>query len=526
MDSSSDLYLKPIYRQSPSGPARLVPAPLRQHFRLALSVAMILFILSAIYSVTAYVPTYSSAASVVIKNSPLTTNYLTTDNYATSTSSLANPVLNTMELLKGKTIGKALWEQMLVKHPEELKKMKLETMSEWLGLFGDGKSFIKARNIPGTDVIYLNFRWSSPQIAQEGMGIVLKAFMQASQEQNQSEHRQRAEYMTRQANDLKRRLFTIREEVALFKRTHDIYNLESTLTTLEQNRSALEQSTRAASADAQNYGSQLSAYESTLGMNTKKAVAAAAIGRSSTLSPMYNKLYEMTAERNSLRARYTPEHLKIKQLDSQISQVRQDIQSETVRNGVISSPAAAGDTKTVDGTAVIADETRGVAVTNMLEVQARFKGAKAQSAQLRSSLSTLESKIRDLPAAEAKLMNLKQDENSISTALDVLEQKSLEAKMREMQTLSNVFPLTEPSDPGSSQFPNRNQLMILGLLIGIATGVATAFGADYLGRIQKFDGEDNSDELNPNLALKELVLANQQQAEPQRRSVVANGMHE
>jgi uncharacterized protein involved in exopolysaccharide biosynthesis len=511
MDSSSK------YKKT-SGLSQIIPQPIQQHSKLALSVMIAIFALTSVYSMTAYKPKYNSAASVVIKNSPMTSSYLTNETYATTTSSLSNPILNTMELLKSDTVARTVWQDVLIKHPTELQKLKLKTLDQWRGRFGDGKSFIKAKNIPGTDVIYLGFNWSDPSIAQEGMAAVLKAFMQASLEQNQSEHHQRFLYLTKQAADLKKRLFAIRENIALFKKTHDIYNLDSSMTTYEQHRSALDQSTRAAGAEAQNYENQLSAYESSLGMSPKRAVAAAALGRSSTLSQMFNKLYELTAERTSLQERYTPEHVKIKQLDSQISQMKKDIQTETARNGLTAKVNPTGDKK-VDDASVIADETRGVAVTNMLEVQARFKGAKAQSAQLSRSLAQLESKMRQLPEAEATLMNLKQEETSMSNALDVLEQKALEAKMREMQTLSNVFPLANPSLPGSPQFPNRIQLMILGVAFGALGGIALAYMVYYLQQRQNRDEAEHQriQSARSNASLEELLAADYQNSDVQQK---------
>lgn len=455
----------------------LLPEAIRRNKKLIISVTLVVSILTGAYGALVYTPKYSSSASVVIKDSALTAKYLTNDLYSTTTSQTANPVLNTMELLKSDHVRNALWDEVIAKLPAERNRIGIQDRTQWELFFGDGRKFIKARNIPGTDVIDLSFQWPTAPIAQQGLETVLDAFRQASLEQNQAEHRQRYVYLGNQAGELKRDLAAVREHIAAYKRTHRIYDLNAALMNYERIHSDLDNASLASRAEAQNYHSQLSAYQKSLGMNARNAVKAVAIGRSTTLSQLYEKLYKLSGEKNAMLPRYTEEHPKVKQLESQITQTRRDIHSEIARNGITAGLTAKVDSRTP---AAIADETRSGAVKDMLDAEAKYKGSQAQSAQLRNALSDLEAKMERMPQAEATLSNLKQEESSLGKALDALEEKRLEARMREAQTLSNVFVLSKPTLPANPQFPDRLQLMLLGVMAGLASGVSLAHARHWL----------------------------------------------
>ncbi len=468
------------------------PLTVVAHKKLIASFSIIIFVLISSYSLLCYTPQYTSQASVVIKDSALTAKYLSNDTYSTTTAVSANSVLNTMELLKSDLIAESVWRNVISKHPEEMKHLHINTLSAWKNQFGSGKAFIAAKNVPGTDVIYLSFKWRNAKIAKEGLESVLIAFQEASLKQNQAEHHQRYVYLKKQSDELQRQLTNLREQIAIYKKENKVYNIESTLSQYELNRGQIDNSFKMTQAEANNYRQQFAAYESSLGMNTKKAVAAVAIGRSSTLSALYAKRYELVEQKHANQTRYTSENPKMKQIDSELAQIDQNINDEIAKSGL----GLKTDTKNI---AIIADEARSQAVQDMLIAKARFEGAEAQTIGLRKSLGEIEAKMQKVPKIEATLLAMKQEESLLSKSLDAIGEKALDAQMREAQTLSNVFVVNGPGLPLKPVAPSRIQLILTGLLVGVAGGIAAAYVVDKVKL-----GTEASDR-KPHLSLEELL---------------------
>jgi uncharacterized protein involved in exopolysaccharide biosynthesis len=54
----------------------------------------------------------------------------------------------------------------------------------------------------------------------------------------------------------------------------------------------------------------------------------------------------------------------------------------------------------------------------------------------------------------------------LSSALDTLQQKAIEAHLKEAEALSNVFVVDSPHYPMSARFPSILQIWLLALLLG------------------------------------------------------------
>src|SRR5262249_22645391 len=122
-----------------------------------------------------------------------------------------------------------------------------------------------------------------------------------------------------------------------------------------------------------------------------------------------------------------------------------------------------------------ADETRSQAVKDMLQAQALSQGMSLKASEMGAYLNKIDDRMKRLPEMEQVLADMTEEESSLSQALDTLKQKTLEAKMREMQTLSNVFVISDPTQPINPLPPTQMHLIMLGLALGLAGGVTTAF---------------------------------------------------
>jgi uncharacterized protein involved in exopolysaccharide biosynthesis len=458
----------------------LIPL-IKKNKGLIISATLFVTTLCATYALFLHQSNYSASAGVIIKDSAVKARYVT-DTYSTTSSQDTSPVLNTIELLKSDKVSEALYYNFITKHPQEMKRLKVESLEDWQKAYADGKGIVDTRNIPGTDVINLSFKWQDPELAREGMNVLLGAFQQASLDVNRSEQRERYLYLEEQASDIRGQLGAIRDHIRDFKQKYGVTNIDEDLKNYSKSKQDLEFTLNSVASDAASYSTVTSSYRSALGMPLKQALAATALGEDENLKNLYNDYYKLAEEYASLSSRYTPNHKRVKEMYAKLKQTEQNILKQSHRSlpgGAGSLPASATMDDSVPYSLnvpngnVIADKTRGDAVKSMLDAQAMANGYGRKAQTINRYLSQVNQRIKTLPQIKTALENLTQQERGLSTALDAVEQQMMDAKIREAQTFSNIKIFRHLLTPKNSLPPSKSQLILFGLLAGL--GASTAF---------------------------------------------------
>jgi uncharacterized protein involved in exopolysaccharide biosynthesis len=432
-----------------------------------------------VYTFTMFHPKYGAKATVIIKDSAITNRYVEPEQFysvQTTTSTSSNPVLNTMGLLKSEAISDALWAYFSEKHPEELKRLKIKTQKEWESYYQDGAAFIKAKNQPGTDLITIQFSWAKPQIAKEALSVVVKAFQDASRDLNKEEQISRTRFLSRQMGDIEAKLQDIRKKKSEYESKKATVSVRREGDDLAGSR--MELSNRLAQLQGQAQGKEniVRRYRQMLGMSPEAALRGAALGQNGTMVRLQDELYRLQQHYSLLSSSLTDANPKVREVQAQIDQVRANIELEKNRVG-----APKGDDQ------VIADSTRATLISDMLKAQGEAQDLRAQATRIAQRLGQVNADIRNFPSTAVGLTNLEQQENTLSTALDHLRQKVMEGKMKEAQTLSNVFIVDAPRLPEQPSFPNRTHLIVISILLAGAAGVSVAFIKEQLfGRSTEF----------------------------------------
>lgn len=422
-----------------------------------------------LYAWTAYTPRYSAKSTVIIKDSAITSRYVEPQqNYAlqTTTSSSSNPVLNTMALLKSANISDALWEYMVAKHPEELKSNHIKTKRQWESFFQDGSAFIKAKNQPGTDLISIQFSWRKAIIAQEGLNEVVRAFQNSSRDMNKLEEVSRTHFLGLQMKDLEANLRKIRHQKSLYRSHSGTVSMNREQDELAASRMEMTNRLSQLEAIAQGKESQLRTAQGLLHMAPAQALAASAIGQNNSMAKLQDELYRLRQFHSLLRASLTDSNPKVKEAQAQIEQVSANLEAERRRTSTGMSGYSSG---------IVADSTRSRMVDGMLQAQNESRDLRAQAAVIRGRLNEINQEISKYPSLAENLSNIEQQEASLSIALDQLRQKVMEGRIKEEQTLSNVFVVDAARLPEKAQFPTPLHITVIGILLGLGTGTAAAF---------------------------------------------------
>jgi uncharacterized protein involved in exopolysaccharide biosynthesis len=461
----------------------------RSESRLIMGVSLFIWAWVLAYCFVGYQPKFSSDASVIIKDSVITSQYMFSEQQAvptkTTSSSAANPVLNTMGLLKSNAVEDSLWNFFAKKYPKELEKRNIKNKDEWKKFYETGTNIVKAKNQPGTDVIYLSFSWSNPTVAKEGLAALLAGFQQASLELNQTEQKSRSFYLKNKVAEIDKKLKDIRHQKSTFKSRNRTVSIVRESDDLARVQVELKNQLNLLRAQARGKQAEMSQYERMLGTSSAQALKGVAVGMNGSMSKLQDRLYNLEQEYAQVKTTLKDKHPHVQELKSQINEVQADMQTELQRTlGQGASMA--------DNTMAVADRSR----TKVVDLAVASKGdsirLSAEQATINARLAEVQRDMSTLPKVEESLANLEQEEAALSQAYRGLWQKLQEANLKEAETLSNVFVFNSPSQPLNANFPTQFHLAFLGLMVAVVGGIAAAALKQQLveGQIQYKYGAD------------------------------------
>jgi uncharacterized protein involved in exopolysaccharide biosynthesis len=437
---------------------------------LILGVTLFILFWTIMYALFSFVPKFESKATVIVKDSAITGSYVAANNFGgqtpTTSSSASNPVLNMIGIINSSNVRRALYDYYANFHKDVLDKYKIKSVEDWETFYGDGTSFLKAKNMPGTDLIQINFTWDEPKTARESLRILLKAFQDESLNINQAEQRNRSRYLDIQVDELTKKLEVVRKQKSDYKTRVNVIAQQKQADEMTKSRLDLNTQLNAVLSKARGKAAEAARYERMLNMTADQAVEAAGVGLNTSMAKLYDQLYALRQTEATLLASLTDKNPKVVEVQETIKSVEASIKKEESRS-VGAHPKASGR--------AVSDSTRGQLITNMAKAQAESNSFQQQALEMQNLQGQLQGDMVKFPSVEEGLANIEQEERYLSNGLDTLKQKALEAHIKQAETLSNIFIVDQPTLPDKEKFPSRPMILLFGLISGFALGVGVAF---------------------------------------------------
>lgn len=464
-------------------------AYLKRNQQLAVFVGVVVTSMMLLYAFIGYTPKYQADAKVLVRDSALTAKYLNDEQITTTSSALTNPILNNLNLLKTADISEALYNYLKQNNPKFLESKNIKSMADWDEFFNDGSAYIKAKNVPGTDIIAITFAWNDPATAKKGLDAILVAFQHASLKINQSEQLEKADYLQGQADTIRLKLSDLRTRIAVYKKANGTVDIAREMENYSKSRVDFDSNMKMAMAEAQAKHSEMNRYQSVIGMSASDALRGTALGSDPTTAKLYDQLYTLREQQAQYKLRFTDKHPTMRQLNSQIAQLEKDIHNQQSR----SLGGRAVSKKQV----IIGDATRANAVVNFVQAQGQASGLSVRAGLMNKYLHEIEGKMAKLPEIEANLSKFRDEEGVLSASLAVMQQKAMEARIRSAQSLSNIYIVDKPLTPRNASFPTQTHIIVLAFVLGFVSAISVvllklkleeALGREILVPVPSFGG--------------------------------------
>jgi len=427
--------------------------------------------LSFIYCIFIYKPIYVSESKVMLEEvAPITfVTELGKGRNLETNSQEKNPVLTQIEVLSSQDMAKRVFYSLNNQHIfKDIKSLQEESLIQAI------KNSIKLKTPPATDVIEVKVAWINPSMSYLINKILLEEYRKYNIEINKESNSQAKQFIQEQLQRSTFELQQIRKKIENFKRTNASVDLntESSLVTKEME-------------DAQdnlfNLDSQISyhrrkvaEYLSRLHINSGQVnslIKSVALGQNSNLLNLYRDLNTAEQQYSSLKVRYPETTKKVTTQKSAMDEIKRQIQKQIL---VTTGPAA------YQNDILVQDSIRTQLVNDLISNQAESLSLNAKRKSLLDRLEKLKLHQLKIPEVQANLVALTDKEANLSSIINALTSKLVEAKVRESGIISNIDIVQIPTYPHQASFPSQSYLILIMSVLGISVGCFVVLARYYL----------------------------------------------
>lgn len=425
----------------------------RDNTNIILTVMIIIFAWTLIYVLAFYHPQYESKAKIWIKDLE-TKEFVSQLNQTSNLSSLTsagNPLMTQLEIIKSDNLLKIV--------AEEQRKAGFKNPD-----FREIDISVKQK--PNTDILLLSTKGETPEQAQFTLNKILEEYEKTNLAINGKISRTRRIYLTSKIKEIEQRWENVRNEIKNYKTDNLAIDIDQQSQRLVEQKMDMENKISDTQANIRYNQASVRELQRQLGLNTKDAVNAVAIGSG-------NKVLEQLRQ-DLNRETQTLEYDLVKLSDTNPKIVAQKAKIQALKNQ-IKTQITMSIGKNPSGQRVIFDAVREDLVDTLAQKQTQLLGYQAQERALQKTLNKVNEEQSKIPDLKYNLSYLEREEAVLANAYGELRQKLIEAKLKESEAISNVIIVDYPDLPHHQSFPTRLQVLLLSLIFGFILGTSLVF---------------------------------------------------
>lgn len=445
------------------------------------------FLFSVFYNFFVYKPVFVSESKVLLEEvSPITfVAELGKGKNLETNSQEKNPILTQIEVLSSQDIAsrvyRSLVQQRLIKN---LKRQDAEVMTRNI------QGSLKLRTPPATDIIEVKVAWNDPAMSYYLNKTFLNEYRTYNIHINKESSSQAKKYIKEQLERSKKELQEARNQVRSFKKAKASIDINTEASNLVKEVQDTENGLSSLNSQISYHHRKVQEYASKLRIknrNIKTLLESVALGQNSNLANLYKDLYGVEQQYAVLNVRYPDNTKKMTALKENINEIKKQIQGQ-----ILSTIGRSHNRNRL----LIQDSVRTQMINDLISNQAEMLSLNAKRKSLQTQLAQLKTHEHAIPDVQAKLSELTDRELSLSSIVNALTSKLVEASVRESGIVSNINIVQIPTYPYSASFPSRLHVMLIMSILGASVGCLVVIGRYYL-----LDTVSDSDEIESLLHL-------------------------
>jgi uncharacterized protein involved in exopolysaccharide biosynthesis/protein involved in polysaccharide export with SLBB domain len=321
-----------------------------------------------------------------------------------------------------------------------------------------------------SNVINVSFKHSDPQVAARAVNHLIESFKVKHIEIFKNP---RAPFMEKQLAIYRQRLQESERNLEAFKQKNLVFSLDEQRFLLLKQQSTLNTSSKKAQRGVHELQQEISSLTSQMQTIPKYELLTTDTGKSKNIDDAQHKLLNLRIQEQELLAKYTPNNRRISNIRNEI----QLIEDYLSNNGL----------KEVTEREVLSKNTTYSNLEmSLLKAQTTLSSQEAMIAALEQQLKQVNGELKGLDAHEMELRKFEREldtsERNFKNYVTKLEDARVEEELDLMRKV-NIAVIQKATVPLWPIEPNKRFNLLVGIILGLGSGLALAIFSEYcIGR--------------------------------------------
>jgi polysaccharide biosynthesis transport protein len=337
--------------------------------------------------------------------------------------------------------------------------------------------------IEGTDVLQVNYKSAQPELSAAVVNQVMQSYIEANIQSNRSEVKAARKYLERELPKAEAEVKKLTQALQRFNEQNRIVSLPQEAASTVEAIALLDRQISETQAQLVHSESRTSQLRQRLGMPLDQALILSKLTDSDSVQTAYGEWQTIQADLAAKRTRYTDQHPEVRALVRQEAALRDILEARVYEAAGSDIPLSGGVLQLSPVQQSLAEdlvqaEIESVSVNNQLATLAATRDAYVEWADV-------------FPSLEATQLELQQRLNYARDSYETLLKRLQEIRLAENQSVGSARVVEPAHVPSSAEVSGQMTYLMLGSVVGIFLGIATAFLLDLIDRSIKTvkDGE-------------------------------------
>ncbi|HOT40666.1 MAG TPA: GumC family protein, partial [Candidatus Syntrophosphaera thermopropionivorans] len=422
-------------------------------FRYLIVIIFVVVIIGTILYTYQQPRIYSASSKILLENQTTGADIL----MLTGQGSGKNYINNQIQLIKSKPLLSAAWE--IMKKNPEWEAYPISSTENPIGHLGG----IKVEALRETDILTLSYESTNPGEAMAVVNAIADAVVQQNNQIARLEYTTVREFLGEQLDLISRRLQASEEDLRAFKNENKIVELTETTKKWIEQSADIESQYESALTDQAVKARTLEVLKRQLKDQDSLMVEVDNVLRAPYIEQLRKDITNTQATIAKLRTNenYSSDHPQIKLLQEELSKTKATLDAEIkkyISKNLNYDPLS----------------FRNQILTKIVQAEVDLEMARTQVQGLEQTKAIFEDRIITLPDKELQLARLTRSMALDEKIYGIMMEKYEDARIAEQAKIGNIRVIDYATRPDKPIKPNISMNLLVGILLGLGLGVATA----------------------------------------------------